>query len=148
MKVASPLVLVSALLVSFPSPSQPTEPKSTETYKSSLEVNCRESCVATVTVPAGCGSGIRVSPDPIVVDKGRATRIIWRVHSPWEFDRVSGVHVHMGTSPSFTGYERIGDPGREFKVVINHGVRATFKYDINLVGPGGACRLDPTIVNW
>jgi hypothetical protein len=145
MKVASPLLLVSALFIAFSAGSQPTP---ADSYKSTLSLNCSGECTVLVTVPAGCGSGIRVAPDPIVVPKNRATRITWKVHAPWKFDRTSGVHVHMGSAPSFTGFERLGTDGDSFKVVINHGTRATFKYDINLEGPGGPCRLDPTIVNW
>ena len=144
MKVASPLVLVSALsLLGLPG----AVAQSSGAYKSTLTVNCPGECTVWVTVPAGCGSGIRVSPDPIVTPKARPSRITWKVREPWEFDRSSGIFVHMGT-PAFTGLERSGADGRTFTAVINHPHQATFKYDINLVGPGGACRLDPTVVNW
>jgi len=141
MKVASPLVLVSALFISFSAGS------ADDAYKSTLRENCPGECTVVVTVPAGCGSGIRVAPDPIVVLKGRPTRITWKVHEPWEFNRTNGIYVHLGT-PAFTGLSRSGTDARSFTAVINHPNRATFKYDINLEGPGGACRLDPTVVNW
>jgi len=138
MRVVAPLLAVSALLLPLSAASQAD-------YKSTLKANCTPGCVATVIVPAGCGSGIRVAPDPIVVEKGKESTIKWNVTGQWEFDKANGIFVHMGGS-AFTGHKKSVD-GRSFTVVINHPSPATFKYDINLIGPGGTCRIDPIIVN-
>lgn len=138
MKVALPLALVSALLL-------PVSAATPEPYKSTLKSNCTPGCTATVIVPFGCGSGIRVAPDPIVIEKGKKSTIKWNVTGQWKFDKANGIFVH-GAGPTFTGRD-LTDEDRSFTVVINHPNPAVFKYDINLIGPGGACRLDPTIVN-
>ena len=139
MRVAAPLLAVSALLLPLSAAPQ------SAAYKSTLTSNCTPGCVATVIVPAGCGSGIRVAPDPLVIEKGKKSTIKWNVTGQWKFDKLNGIFVH-GAGSTFTGRELL-DEGRSFTVVINHPDPAVFKYDINLVGPGGACRLDPTIVN-
>jgi len=138
MRVAAPLLAVSALLLPLSAAPQAA-------YKSTLRSNCTPDCVATVIVPFGCGSGIRVAPDPLVIEKGKESTIKWNVTGKWEFDKANGIHVH-GAGSTFT-VRGIHDKGRSFTVVINHPDPAVFKYDINLIGPGGACRLDPTIVN-
>lgn len=138
MRVAAPLLAVSVLLLPLSAAPQGS-------YKSTLKANCTPGCTATVIVPFGCGSGIRVAPEPIVVEKGKQSTIKWNVTGQWEFDKANGIFVHMGGS-AFTGHQKSAD-GRSFTVVINHPNPAVFKYDINLIGPGGACRLDPTIVN-
>ena len=139
MRVALPLALVSALLL-------PASAATPQPYKSTLTANCTPNCTATIIVPFGCGSGIRVAPEPIVIRKGENSTIKWNVTGQWKFDKTNGIFVH-GQPPTFTGHA-LTDDDRSFTVVINHPNPAVFKYDINLVSKGGvACRLDPTIVN-
>jgi hypothetical protein len=135
MRVAAPLLVASVLV--FPA-SAAEEP-----YKSTLAPNCTPSCVVTVIVPFGCGSGIRVAPDPIVVKKGVDSKITWNVTGQWEFDKANGIFIHNAGS-AFSKHEKAAN---SFTVVVNHPNPAVFKYDVNLVGKTGACRLDPTIVN-
>jgi len=143
MKVAAPLfasVFLAACAVAPEAPPKQAGPDR------ALPHNCTPSCVVTVIVPAGCGSGIRVAPDPIVVKKGQASTIRWNVTGRWQFDR-DGIYVHQA-GKAFVGHERASD-GRTFTIQVNHGEAATWKYDVNLIGPDGAkCQLDPTVVNW
>jgi hypothetical protein len=136
MKILS-IIAVSAA-VSLPLAAATPEP-----YKSTLMANCTPSCVVTVIVPFGCGSGIRVAPDPIVVKKGVDSKITWNVTGQWEFDPANGIFIH-NAGTAFTKHER---GANSFTVVINHPNPAVFKYDVNLVGKSGTCRLDPTVVN-
>ena len=136
MRVAAPLLAVSALLLALSAASQAD-------YKSTLVANCTPSCVVTVIVPFGCGSGIRVAPDPIVVKKGVDSKITWNVTGQWEFDKTNGIFIH-NAGAAFTKHEKAA---QSFKVVVNHPTPAVFKYDVNLVGKSGTCRLDPTVVN-
>ena len=139
MRIAAPLLAVSALLLPLSAAPQ------SAAYKSTLTSNCTPSCTATIIVPFGCGSGIRVAPEPIVIRKGEKSTIKWNVTGQWKFDKANGIFVH-GSPPTFTGHT-LADEDRSFTIVINHPDPAVFKYDINLIGKTGACRLDPTIVN-
>jgi hypothetical protein len=109
-----------------------------------LKPNCDKTCVVTVMVPAGCGSGIAVAPDPIVVAKGKSVDIQWKIIGDWKFDE-NGIYVHQGEE----AFDR-GKGGGSATFVIKHvnKKRATYKYDVNLVGKDGAkCSRDPTVVN-
>ena len=138
MKVASPLVLVSALMFSIPSVAQPK-----------LPVNCKggaNNCKVVITMSAGCGSGIKVAPDPIVVEEANVN-IVWVVQAPfWSFED-GGIFIHQAN-------DAFAAPKKESStmvLVLNKGNRkGAFKYDITLRDTrpnGGVCKLDPTIVN-
>jgi hypothetical protein len=156
MRVAPPVVLASALLLSAIAPESSAQPA----YTSGLSVNCQgvnpsnpppstppPPCVITIIVPANCGSGIHVQPDPIVVRAGDRVRIRWSITGQWQFDDANGIFVHMDTEKSFREYTRATD-GQSFAVDFLSPKRATYKYDINLKKGTQVCRIDPVIVNW
>ena len=113
-----------------------------------LTPNCAKGCTVVVTMSAGCGSGIKVAPDPVVVPAGATVDISWEiVGEGWAFEG-PGIFIHQAGS----AFE--GAPGsskkRGFKNK-NTQPRA-YKYDVILkdVRPGsggGVCKLDPTVVN-
>ena len=144
MKVASPLVLASALLLSLPpAAAQPKSPP---------QGNCHLSCVVTVNLAAGCGSGIRVAPDPITVTSGTTAIITWNIvpanPTGWKFDGGDGIQI-QGTMTYAKGLFKTTTPGQH-TFVIEHQNKgpAAFKCDINLVRGTEKCKLDPVIVDW
>ena len=147
MKRASPLLLACAALLSVTSGAQPTDPKADPPRG-----NCHDSCTVTVIVPAGCGSGIRVAPDPITVTRGNDTTITWNIvpASPtgWKFDPTKGIFI-QGLDSYAKGRFAPGSV-EPHKFVIRHENKgaAAFKYDINLVKGAERCSLDPVIVDW
>lgn len=130
------LVAASALLFSIAAHAQPA--------------GCAKSCKVVITMSAGCGSGIKVAPDPLFIAPNADVDIEWEILSGgWAFDGANGIAIHL------EGEHFAKAPGsskahkRKHK---NKGPKA-FKYDVNLVdvreGPtkGQKCQLDPTIVD-
>ena len=133
MRIA-PCIVASALLVSLDASAQTLKP------------NCESSCTVVITMSAGCGSGIKVAPDPIVVPPGATPTITWEIKADaWAFDD-NGIFIHQATSESF---EKGPGGGKTFKFknFNNKNKPRAYKYDINLKGPDGKCKLDPTVVN-
>ena len=147
MRVASPLVLVSALM--FAVPVATAQPQ----YQS-LAPNCPRPgvppstpCPITIIVPANCGSGIHVAPDPIVVRAGDSVRIRWNITGDWEFAAADGIYVYQAPEKAFLGPGRAAD-GKAYTVTFQSPQAGTYKYDINLKKGTQDCRIDPVIVNW
>jgi hypothetical protein len=119
--------------------------------------NCNDKCVVTVIVPASCGSGIKVAPDPIVVGRDKTPSIYWNIvpadPKGWKFDPKKGIEIQGIGEPSADGRFPKGPPVRDrtdhmFKVDHANKGAAAFKYDVNLIGPDGQpCQLDPTILD-
>ena len=65
MRIASPMLLVSALLLGTPAFAQ----------------QCDDKCEIRIFMSAGCGSGIKVAPDPIFVGPGKSPEITWTIVS-------------------------------------------------------------------
>ena len=138
MKVASPLVLACALLLSVPSLAQ-----------AKLTANCKSgtnNCKVVITMSAGCGSGIKVAPDPIVVEEQNVT-IVWVIQAKdWAFEGPGIVIQQAGDA-----FSPVKKESSTMTMAVNKGNRkGAFKYDINLRDTrpeGGVCTLDPTIVN-
>ena len=136
MKRALLLAATSAFFLSFPVTAQTLTP------------NCAKSCVVVITMSAGCGSGIKVAPDPVVVPPGGDVDIEWRIDTAgWAFDSPNGIFIHQG-GDAF-GQGPTSSRSNRFKHK-NKGPRA-FKYDVNLVDSSKPdqpkCKLDPTIVD-
>lgn len=153
MKVASPLVLVSALLLVAATPAE-AQATSGDAYQSTLTPNCPRPgapadtpCPITIIVPSNCGSGIHVAPDPIVVRGNTRVTIRWNITGEWEFAASNGIFVHQAPEKAFTSPNRTAD-GKTFTVVFQGQRPGTYKYDINLKRGSQVCRIDPVIVNW
>ena len=150
MRVASPIVLVAALLLSVLPAA--TSAQSTS-YPPTLRVNCSSGpsgsppCPITILVGASCGSGIRVAPDPIVVRAGDEVRIKWNITGNWEFANADGIYIHQAPEKAFTEPTRASD-GMSFTLRFQNRQPGTYKYDINLKRGTETCRIDPIIVNW
>ena len=132
MRIVS-IVVASALLLAL-------EPAAAQTAP-----NCTGACTVLITMSAGCGSGIKVAPDPIVVAAGATAEINWSIASPgWAFD-VNGITIQQPGR----AFDR-GSAGGGTKVTLkNKNERASaYKYDVNLIdAEKRKCKLDPTIVN-
>jgi len=132
MKIA-PFVAASALLLAI-------EPAA------ALTPNCEKACTVVITMSAGCGSGIKVAPDPVVVPPGATADITWSIQSDgWAFDGGNGISIFLADDAFEKG------PGSSKTVKFknkNKGPRV-FKYDVNLVDTkdNSKCKLDPTVVN-
>jgi hypothetical protein len=105
---------------------------------------CTEKCEVIITMSAGCGSGIKVAPDPIFVARNATVEITWTVQNEdWTFD-ANGIAIHLEATTDFPKGEVTRSVHK--RTHKNKGPKV-FKYDVNLVGPGGKCQLDPTIVD-
>jgi hypothetical protein len=104
-------------------------------------------CDVTVIVPAGCGSGIHVAPDPLLVANG--AKITWTIRSStaWKFEN-DGIKIHNGAA-AFKSEGKGG--GTTFTATRVTGTPGIYKYDITLTtelgNPAKACKHDPTIIN-
>lgn len=111
--------------------------------------NCTTvTCSVTITVSgAGCGGGITVSPDPIVLAKGKAVTIQWTVASPnWAFAE-KGIYINKPD----TEFEGPKFDKKQFAINFKNTKSGTYKYDINLAStgtPSVPCSVDPTILNY
>jgi hypothetical protein len=142
MRIATTLLASCALMVSV-SASSVTPPS-----------HCSGgTCELTIIVPAGCGSGIQVAPNPVRIGSGsEPTTMKWVIRTKgWKFDSngiafdpPSGFFKTEAKAP-------LVDNLPTFTVVNQHTTKAPakglFKYDINLEGPDGKCKHDPTVIN-
>ena len=150
MRLAAPLLVTCALLLS---PNLDAQTKKDAKAPASGQGNCHDSCVVTVNLAAGCGSGIRVSKDPITVTRGNTTTITWNFvpasDTGWKF-APNGI-VIRGLETYGKGKFTKGPPVRasDHSITVSHTNNgpAAFKYDINLVKGADTCTLDPTIVD-
>jgi hypothetical protein len=145
MKRTTSLVAAAALLLVQSDIAAQQKPAS---KKYEQEPNCKKECTVTIIVPAGCGSGIRVAPDPVTVGKLSKVEITWTIATPgWKFD-ANGIKFQL----SELAKDAIGDPkpdGKNYKVTNDNKKAGIYKYDVNLEGPDNQpCKLDPTVVNW
>jgi len=103
-------------------------------------------CQAVIVIPAGCGGGITVAPDPIRAMGKAPVSITWKIVSPgWEFGG-EGIVVKLAGSK----FKTASSSGDTFTLQFDSsGPNAVYKYDINLVSKtAGPCKVDPTIVNY
>ena len=101
-------------------------------------------CQAVIVIPAGCGGGITVAPDPIRAMGKAPVSITWKIVSPgWTFAN-EGIVVKLAGSKFKTASKAPDTFTLQFDP---SGPDAVYKYDINLVKAGAPCKVDPTIVN-
>lgn len=132
------LALSATLSLSLPLAAAPLAP------------NCKDQCTVKIFVPAGCGSGIKVAPDPIVVAPGATVTITWRIEgTKWEFDEKDGIYIHYA-GETFAKDNKASGKG-SFKFKNTNKKSQAYKYDVNLVDAKDPekkkCTLDPTVVN-
>ena len=106
-------------------------------------------CQVVIIMPADCGKGIAVAPDPLVIKIDGAATIEWTLmDDTWAFDGENGIVIHdptrdfqpakMSSGPSSAKKMAFGTRGKTGK---------TYKYDVNLTRGGVKCTLDPSIMN-
>jgi hypothetical protein len=138
-KSAVPLLAACALLLGQPGAAQQVAPLATNC----TSTDAANPCKVVITMSAGCGSGIKVAPDPVVVPRRTEVHIQWEIQAQgWQFEG-AGIEIHFGEK-NFS----VVDSGPKKRKFRNRNVDSgAFKYDVVLTGPGGVCRLDPTIIN-
>lgn len=105
--------------------------------------NCNERCEVVITMSAGCGSGIKVAPDPVVVGKGMNPEITWTIQAQaWQFEG-DGIKIQMPGE----AFSKGPASGKQIKFKNRNLKPGTYKYDVIIKGPEGVCKLDPVIIN-
>ena len=98
-------------------------------------------CKIVIVMPADCGSGITVSPDPLVIKSTGPVTIEWTVLNPdWELE---DIFIHNG-APFVKGPV---NRGKTLAAKIEKRDGKQYKYDVKLKKGEGKCKLDPTIMN-
>jgi hypothetical protein len=141
-RISQPIILSAFLLsVGCVSAQQPPRPEPT----------CKAACTVHIIVPAGCGSGIQVAPEPITVPARGAPFITWTIMTPgWSFgaNGIDIVGITTYAARAFPPDKENAKSATSIKLKHVHVGAAAYKYDINLVGPDKQpCKLDPTIVD-
>ena len=109
-----------------------------------LQPNCTDKCTVLITMSAGCGSGIKVAPDPIVVPPNKTVEIDWNVMADgWAFEG-AGIVINQ---PGEAFAKGAPDTAKKRNFKHSNKKSATFKYDVILKDANGVCTLDPTIVD-
>jgi hypothetical protein len=149
MRIATTLLASCALLVSVPAAAQSPPPlvancKPTSAEEAKKGIN---NCDVTVIMPAGCGSGIQVAPDPIIVE-GPAT-ITWKIRSSgtWVFAD-DGIQIRSATGREYSPPTKDSRDSTVFTARRLAREAGILKYDINLKrGTTETCKHDPTVIN-
>jgi len=102
-------------------------------------------CQVIIIMPADCGKGIAVAPDPLVIKTDGAATIEWRLmDDTWAF-AANGIVIH-DPSNDFQQAKPSG-PGKKLAFGTKGKTGKTYKYDVNLTKGGVTCTLDPSIMN-
>lgn len=113
--------------------------------------NCTpDNCAPQISVSgAGCGGGITVSPDPLIVKKGQAVDIQWTVSTPgWSFAE-PGIRINIPMDEFDASTAKLSADKKQAKVRNKASKQGSYKYDIVLVdAKKNSCTLDPTILNY
>lgn len=113
--------------------------------------NCTpDKCAPQITVSgAGCGGGITVSPDPLLVKAGKSVDIQWTVATPgWSFAE-PGIRINLPMDEFDSQTGKLSADKKQAKVRNKASKQGTYKYDIVLVdAKKNYCTLDPTILNY
>src|SRR5688572_5757125 len=144
MRIAKTLLASCALLLLIPAATRAQSPAA----NCKKPVDPEQACDVTVIVPAGCGSGIHVAPDPLIVEKG-VKKITWTIRSSgnWLFES-GGIRIYDGSKAY-----RTDEKGGKTTFTMNRisDEPGMFKYDITLTtkpgDPNRACKHDPTVIN-
>ena len=128
-KLAGALAAIAFAVPAAPSLAQPSPS------------NCTTStCKIVIVMPADCGSGITVSPDPLVIKSAGKVTIEWTVLNPeWDLD---DIFIHNGAP-----FAKSPIKGKTLTATIEKRDGKQYKYDVKLKKGEGKCKLDPTIMN-
>jgi hypothetical protein len=93
-------------------------------------------------MPADCGSGITVSPDPLVVKGAGSVKIEWTVLNPgWDLDSIV---LHGDGEKDFT---KSAVKGKTLTAETKARTGKLYKYDVTVKKGEAKCTLDPTVMN-
>jgi hypothetical protein len=99
-------------------------------------------CRVFILMPADCGSGITVSPDPLVVKGAGSVKIEWTVLNPgWDLDSIV---LHGDGEKDFT---KSPVKGKTLTAETKARTGKLYKYDVTVKKGEAKCTLDPTVMN-
>jgi len=107
------------------------------------------SCVVTVTVPASCtGCVPAANPEYVGIEKGKKIRVSWRLGTAnYAFDEKNG--IVFPEDPNGEVFKCRAEQNATVYVCDNtHAISGkTYKYTVNVTGPGAPKPLDPWVIN-
>lgn len=141
-------LLIAAVLVAVAlEGSAQVPPPGGGSYKRCLA--SQTSCVVTVAVPAQCSSCTPTAdPAYVGIEKGKKLRVTWRLATPnYAFDAQKG--IVFPDDPNGDEFKCRAEQNATVYVCDNrHSTSGkTWKYTVNVAGPGTPKPLDPWIVN-
>jgi hypothetical protein len=107
------------------------------------------SCEVRVTVPAQCNAcSPATDADYVEIEKGNKNQITWRLATPgYTFGKQNG--IVFADDPSGDEFKcRAEQNGATYVCTNKHSTSGkTYKYTVNLAGPGAPNPLDPWVIN-
>ena len=107
------------------------------------------SCVVSVTVPAQCNAcAPAADPAYVGIEKGNKSEITWRLATPgYTFDKQKG--IVFTDDPNGNEFKcRVEQNGAVYVCTNKHSTSGkTYKYTVNVAGPGAPRPLDPWVIN-
>ena len=99
-------------------------------------------CNVVIVVPADCGSGITVAPDPLVLGGTGSITVTWTVLTPeWNLEDIT---INEGKGIPKSGV----NDNKSQTATFSKRDGKRYKYDVKLAKDRTTkCKLDPTIVN-
>ena len=136
-------LLASCALLSVPAFSQ-APPLTRNCQKTSTAA-----CDVTIIIPAGCGGGVHVAPDPLVLGKDDKS-VTWTIRSSGDWKFADGGITVWDAGKALQPNAKGG--GKDSFALARAGVAekpVVYKYDISLVNAKTQekCKHDPTIVD-
>lgn len=139
--------LIAASLVAATFEGHAQTPPPGASYKRCVE--SRPGCPVVVTVPAACNACMpKVDFEYVGIEKGKKLRITWRLAAPnYAFDAQKG--IVFPDDPNGDEFKCRAEQNAAVVVCDNkHSASGkTYKYTVNVTGPGGPKPLDPWIIN-
>ena len=139
--------LIAAVMVAATLDGHAQTPPPGASFKRCVE--SQPGCPVTVTVPAACNACVpKVEFDYVAVEKGKKLRITWRLATPnYKFDARKG--IVFPDDPNGDEFKCRAEQNATVYVCDNkHSTGGkTYKYVVNVTGPGGPKPLDPWIIN-
>src|SRR5689334_18242467 len=84
-------------------------------------------CKVVIVLPAGCGSGITVAPDPLIVKSDGPVEIQWTVmNDQWSLDGDNGIVIHGGDAD----FTKSAAKDKSISAKTKGPKGKTYKYDV------------------
>ena len=140
-------VLIAAALMAASLDGAAQSPPPGASHKQCLA--SQPSCEVLVTVPAPCNAcRPATDPDYVEIEKGNKNQITWRlVTASYTFDKQNG--IVFADDPNGNEFKcRAEQNGVMYVCTNKHSTSGkTYKYTVNVAGPGAPKPLDPWVIN-